>query len=215
MNDRQYLDAELLSMRRRVRRLTATNLLLAVVLLAFGGAGAAYALAAANSVNSASIIDGSVKHADVKENSLGSSRFLDNSVTGGKITDNGVTGADVDETSLALPEGNFADGDKAFHPGTYIAHVTANAKSATGKDNAECRPSVQNISGIAFSSPVNVDLVANQDTQVVGWIRFTVAPGQFGGPATMFCGPGVDIGPSYTSVIRLGKLLPLAPTGLG
>lgn len=107
MSDRQdqleakihELEAALLTGSRRMRRLMATNVVLAVVVLAFGGAGAAYAVAAANSVNSASIIDGSIITPDLKNGAL----------SGSKILDNAVTGADVNERSLNLA-GNCSNG---------------------------------------------------------------------------------------------------------
>jgi hypothetical protein len=111
MSDHQALEARILDLearldnaqqsgRRRMRRLTATNVLVIVVVLAFGGAGAAYALVAANTVNSASIIDGSITHADVKYNSIGGSRLLDSSVTSSKIYNGTIRGVDIADHAI-------------------------------------------------------------------------------------------------------------------
>lgn len=105
MSDRyDQLEAELLNMRRRMHRLAATNVLLAVVVLAFGGAGAAYALAAANTVNSASIIDGSIVTPDLKVGAISGSRLLDHGITSSKIYPNTLTGAQINESTLAIPK---------------------------------------------------------------------------------------------------------------
>jgi len=88
MSDRHdQLEAELLNIRRRMRRLTATNVVLGVVVLAFGGAGAAYALAPANSVNSAAIIDRTIGTPDVKVGAFAGQTILDNSMTNLDIKD--------------------------------------------------------------------------------------------------------------------------------
>lgn len=126
MSDRyDQLEAELLDMRRRIRRLTATNVLLAVVVLAFGGAGAAYAVAAANSVNSASIIDGSITTPDMKDGAL----------SGSKVLDNALTGADVNESTLVptCPTHTTRAGDVCFgpeHAADYFNEAMSTCQSA-------------------------------------------------------------------------------------
>jgi hypothetical protein len=98
MNELEMLKAELAEVKarqaesesiakRRIRHLTVTNLVLAVVVLAFGGATAAYALAPANSVNSASIIDRSIGTPDVKVGAFAGQTILDNSMTGADINE--------------------------------------------------------------------------------------------------------------------------------
>src|SRR5690349_24575149 len=100
MNDRAWLEDRLLELkeqvaqgRRRGRRQTVLNVVLAVCVLALGGAGAAYALAPANSVNSASIIDRSIGTPDVKVGAFAGQTILDNS----------LTGKDINESTLKLP----------------------------------------------------------------------------------------------------------------
>ncbi len=100
MNDRHdkldariaELEADRQSSRRRMRRLTLTNIVLAVTVLSFGGAGAAYALAAANTVNSASIIDRTIGTPDVKVGAFAGQTILDNS----------MTTKDINEATLVL-----------------------------------------------------------------------------------------------------------------
>lgn len=120
MNDRvDRLEAELLALRtalaenrRRTRRLSLTNVVLAVVVLAFGGAGAAYALAPANSVNSASIIDRSIGTPDVKVGAFAGQTILDNS----------LTGADINESTLPFARG---------HRGIAGINTSANGSTVT------------------------------------------------------------------------------------
>ena len=97
------LKAALAENKRRTRRLSLSNVVLAVVVLAFGGATAAYALAPANSVNSASIIDRSIGTPDVKVGAFAGQTILDNSMTTKDIKDNSLTGADINEGTLVLP----------------------------------------------------------------------------------------------------------------
>lgn len=143
MNDRQELEARILdleaaqlSSRCRMRRLTATNIFLAVVVLAFGGAGAAYAVAAANSVNSASIIDGSIITPDLKNGAL----------SGSKILDNAVTGADVNESSLDLAD-------------RFAFNATESVVNCVGTDAADT-PQTCDTQSIALTRPGTVLVVA-------------------------------------------------------
>ena len=92
MSDRvEQLEAELLELKavtqRRSRRQRVTNDVLRVLVLAFGGAGAAYAvtLAPANSVNTAAIIDRTIGTPDVKVGAFAGQTILDNSMTGADI----------------------------------------------------------------------------------------------------------------------------------
>lgn len=85
-------------LRRHLSYANVTATLALVV--AVGGGGAAYAVAAKNSVNSASIVNGQVKRIDL----------AGNAVTGVKVADNTLTGADVKEGSLAkVPSAVKAD----------------------------------------------------------------------------------------------------------
>jgi hypothetical protein len=79
--------------RRRSRRLTTSNLVLAVLVFTLGGAGVAYAaLAAPNSVNSAAIIDRTIGTPDLKVGAIAGQTILDNS----------MTGLDINESTLEL-----------------------------------------------------------------------------------------------------------------
>jgi hypothetical protein len=125
MSDRyDQLETELLTMRRRMRRLTAANVLLGVVVLAFGGAGAAYALAPANSVNSAAIIDRTIGTLDVKVGAFAGQTILDNSMTTKDIKDNSLTGADIAATAI----GNAEMADNAVDNSTLASDAVTGAK---------------------------------------------------------------------------------------
>src|SRR5437588_2494863 len=78
-------------MLRKVRpRVTYANVVSSLALFLVLTGGTAFAVVAANQVNSKSIVDGQVKNAD-----LGT-----NSVRGSKVFDNSLSGADVKESSL-------------------------------------------------------------------------------------------------------------------
>jgi hypothetical protein len=72
---------------------------LALFLVVSGGT--AFAVVAANQVNSASIIDGQVKNQDLAANSVTTGKVLNESLTGFDLADNSLTGKQIIEGQLS------------------------------------------------------------------------------------------------------------------
>jgi hypothetical protein len=89
---------------RSLRPRSAYDVMAALALFLVVAGGTAYALAAANSVDSASIIDGEVRNRDVAANAIGS----------GKVIADSLRGEDIDESTLgAVPNSNRLGGQPA------------------------------------------------------------------------------------------------------
>lgn len=101
--------------RIRARRPSHTTIVAYLALFIAVGGGSAFAVVAANQVNSRSIVDGQVKARDLGANSVGPAKVVDksltgselapNSIAGSRISDNSITGFDVNEASLNLTRG--------------------------------------------------------------------------------------------------------------
>jgi hypothetical protein len=84
-----------------LRPRSAYDVMAALALFLVVTGGTAFAVVAANQVNSASIVDGEVKNPDLDNDSVGPL----------KVKDNSLGGADVDESSLAkVPSADTVDG---------------------------------------------------------------------------------------------------------
>jgi len=97
-------------MLRKLRPRSAYDVMAALALFLVVAGGSAYAVVAANQVNSASIINGQVKNRDLATNSVGSGKIKprgvknsdlgNNSVSTGKVGPNALNGGDIVESSL-------------------------------------------------------------------------------------------------------------------
>jgi hypothetical protein len=114
-------------------RLTYANVVSSLALVVAVGGGTAFAVVAANQVNSASIINGQVKNADLGANSIGS----------GKVIDNSLRGADISESTLGkVPSAAAADdaanaGKLAGLAPTDFLRSDGKAVDASHADNAD------------------------------------------------------------------------------
>src|SRR5204863_6963101 len=107
-------------MLRKLRpRLTYANVVATLALFLAVGGGTAFAVVAANQVNSASIIDGQVKARDIANKSIGPFKIKDagvananlgpGSVNSGKVADNSLTGVDINESTFDQAVPNSAN----------------------------------------------------------------------------------------------------------
>jgi hypothetical protein len=132
-------EAALAENRRRTRRLSVTNVVLAVVVLAFGGATAAYAvtLAPANSVNTAAIIDRTIGTPDVKVGAIAGQTILDNSLTGADIGNNSLTGDDLVSNAIGSRELDWESFQAVSDSEEIVAGGTSMGNTAT-EVRAQC-----------------------------------------------------------------------------
>jgi hypothetical protein len=82
-------------------RITYANVVATLALFIAVGGGTAFAVVAANQVNSRSIIDGQVKKADIASNAVGSGKVINNSLRAADIAPNSIGGGRIDESKLA------------------------------------------------------------------------------------------------------------------
>src|SRR2546423_8584217 len=97
-------------MLRKLRPRSAYDVMAALALFLVVTGGTAFAVVAANQVNSASIIDGQVKAKDIANGSIGpfkiknagvaNSNLGPGSVTSAKVADNSLTGTDINSSTL-------------------------------------------------------------------------------------------------------------------
>ena len=157
------LKAALAENRRRTRRLSLSNIVLTVVVLAFGGATAAYALAPANSVNSASIIDRSIGTPDVKVGAFAGQTILDNSMTTKDIRDNGIHSIDIADGTLLAKD--VASG--AFE--LKFVSVTSASDSESPKEVSVDCPAGTYVLGTSYDiAGGKTGTAPNQYTNVIG-----------------------------------------------
>ena len=98
-------------MLRKLRPRSAYDVMAALALFLVVTGGTAFAVVAANQVNSASIIDKQVKRRDIADGAIGPFKIKPGgianfnlgpgSVDSGKVSNNSLTGADIDEGTLA------------------------------------------------------------------------------------------------------------------
>ena len=98
-------------MLRKLRPRSAYDVMAALALFLVVAGGSAYAVVAANQVNSNSIVNGQVKNQDLATNSVGSGKIKPggvkvsdlgaNSVVSSKVGNNVLTGADINEGTLS------------------------------------------------------------------------------------------------------------------
>jgi hypothetical protein len=106
-------------------RITYANVVATLALFIAVGGGTAFAVVAANQVNSASIINGQVKNADLGANSVGSS----------KVGKNSLTSADINEGTLGRVPDSAKLGGR-----TAAALLTTGGQSSGGS----CDPTTTN-----------------------------------------------------------------------
>ena len=96
---------------RKLRpRITYANVVATLALFLTLGGGTAFAIVAANQVNSESIIDGEVKNRDLAPNSVGSGKIVDRSVLGFDVADDSLTTRQIIEGQLTkVPRAAVAD----------------------------------------------------------------------------------------------------------
>ena len=88
-------------MRRKLRpRLTYANVASSIALFVAVGGGTAFAVVAANQVNSDSIIDGQVKKEDLAKDSVGTAKVIDDSLTSDDVKDGEVRNEDLAQDSV-------------------------------------------------------------------------------------------------------------------
>jgi hypothetical protein len=136
-------------MLRKLRPRSAYDVMAALALFLVVTGGTAFAVVAANQVNSQSIINGQVKNAD-----LGA-----NSVSSGKVIENTLTGADVKEPSLGqVPSAANSGKLGGSAASTFQQRVTGSCSTTGGAITA-----IQGTGGVSCSRAITqvFDIVMN------------------------------------------------------
>jgi hypothetical protein len=117
----------------KLRPRSAYDVMAALALFLVVTGGTAFAVVAANQVNSQSIVNGQVKNEDLAPNSVGTGKIADgsignadlapNSVGTGKVADNSLTGADINVNTLPGSE-DWHDMDNVASTSCYGSHDT-------------------------------------------------------------------------------------------